>query len=195
MPHHLHKTRPFPLIYMKHTLFTAYTYHLHQMHPNLCTYCRCEPHISLICSQSLPHVSLSLCPSLSLCVVKPVSDAGDQSHKMSTERCVHLIVAGLSNRVKEMWIGQQPFLLFFYLWQYTPTFAWYITNLLGRKRVQNFKAGLVRKRRALRNRTRIFLHPDYLRDVLMWLTFFFPGRRHGVFYQAKGKDELKTCTD
>lgn len=75
-------------------------------------------------------------------VEKPVSDAGDQSHKMSTERCVRLILAGLSNRVKEMWIGQQPFLLFFYLWQYTPTFAWYITNLLGRKRVRNFKAGL-----------------------------------------------------
>ncbi|XP_026795108.2 dehydrogenase/reductase SDR family member 7 isoform X1 [Pangasianodon hypophthalmus] len=75
-------------------------------------------------------------------VDKPVSMAGDQTHKMSTERCVRLILAGLSNRVKEMWIAQQPFLLFFYLWQYTPTLAWYITNLLGRKRVQNFRAGL-----------------------------------------------------
>ncbi|KAF7710770.1 dehydrogenase/reductase SDR family member 7 [Silurus meridionalis] len=75
-------------------------------------------------------------------VNKLMSDAGDQSHKMSTERCVRLILAGLSNRVKEMWIAQQPFLLFFYLWQYTPTLAWYITNLFGRKRVQNFKAGL-----------------------------------------------------
>ncbi|KAI5611756.1 dehydrogenase/reductase SDR family member 7 [Silurus asotus] len=75
-------------------------------------------------------------------VNKLMSGAGDQSHKMTTERCVRLILAGLSNRVKEMWIAQQPFLLFFYLWQYTPTLAWYITNLLGRKRVQNFKAGL-----------------------------------------------------
>ncbi|XP_027023362.1 dehydrogenase/reductase SDR family member 7 [Tachysurus fulvidraco] len=75
-------------------------------------------------------------------VNKPLSNVGDQSHKMSTERCVRLIVVGLSNRVKEMWIAQQPFLLFFYLWQYTPTLAWYITNLLGRKRVQNFQAGL-----------------------------------------------------
>uniref|UniRef100_A0A3B1KHA9 Dehydrogenase/reductase (SDR family) member 7 n=1 Tax=Astyanax mexicanus TaxID=7994 RepID=A0A3B1KHA9_ASTMX len=73
---------------------------------------------------------------------KPVSSAGDQTHKMSTERCVHLIMAGLANRVKEMWIGQQPFLLFFYVWQYTPTLAWFMTSLLGRKRVQNFKAGL-----------------------------------------------------
>lgn len=62
---------------------------------------------------------------------------------MSTERCVHLILVGLANRVKEMWIAQQPFLLFCYLWQYTPTLAWFVTNILGRKRVQNFKAGLV----------------------------------------------------
>ncbi|TST98540.1 Dehydrogenase/reductase SDR family member 7 [Bagarius yarrelli] len=75
-------------------------------------------------------------------VDKPLSNVGDQSHKMSTKRCVGLILAGLSNRVKEMWIAQQPFLLFFYLWQYTPTLAWYITDLFGRKRVQNFKAGM-----------------------------------------------------
>ncbi|XP_035387520.1 dehydrogenase/reductase SDR family member 7 [Electrophorus electricus] len=73
---------------------------------------------------------------------KPVSSAGDQMHKMTTERCVCLILAGLSNRVKEMWIAQQPFLLMFYLWQYAPTLAWYMTNMLGKKRVQNFKAGL-----------------------------------------------------
>ncbi|KAK1791299.1 hypothetical protein P4O66_013317, partial [Electrophorus voltai] len=74
---------------------------------------------------------------------KPVSSAGDQMHKMTTERCVCLILAGLSNRVKEMWIAQQPFLLMFYLWQYAPTLAWYMTNMLGKKRVQNFKAGLL----------------------------------------------------
>lgn len=73
---------------------------------------------------------------------KPVPTAGDQMHKMSTERCVHLILVGLANRVKEMWIAQQPFLLFCYMWQYTPTWAWYFTNILGKKRVQNFKAGM-----------------------------------------------------
>lgn len=75
-------------------------------------------------------------------VDKPLSNVGDQSHKMSTERCVRLILAGLSNRVKEMWIAQQPFLLLFYLWQYTPTLARYITKRFARKRVQNFKAGM-----------------------------------------------------
>lgn len=53
------------------------------------------------------------------------------------------MLVGIANGVKEMWIAQQPFLLFYYVWQYAPTFAWFITNKLGRKRVQNFKAGLV----------------------------------------------------
>ncbi|XP_058242440.1 dehydrogenase/reductase SDR family member 7 isoform X2 [Hemibagrus wyckioides] len=96
--------------------------------------------ISTICPG--PVVSQIVHNAFSEQVNKPLSNAGDQYHKMSTERCVRLILAGLSNRVKEMWIAQQPFLLVFYLWQYTPTLAWYITSLLGRKRVQNFKAGL-----------------------------------------------------
>lgn len=73
---------------------------------------------------------------------KPVSTVGSQEHKMSTSRCVRLILVGITNRVQEMWIAQQPFLVFYYAWQYTPTLAWFITNKLGRKRVQNFKAGL-----------------------------------------------------
>lgn len=73
---------------------------------------------------------------------KPVPVAGSQAHKMSTCRCVRLMLVGIANGVKEMWIAQQPFLLFYYAWQYTPTVAWFITNKLGRKRVQNFKAGL-----------------------------------------------------
>ncbi|XP_047467445.1 dehydrogenase/reductase SDR family member 7 [Mugil cephalus] len=73
---------------------------------------------------------------------KPVASAGSQEHKMPTARCVRLMLVGIANGVKEMWIAQQPFLLFYYAWQYAPTFAWYLTNVLGRKRVQNFKAGL-----------------------------------------------------
>ncbi|XP_041809917.1 dehydrogenase/reductase SDR family member 7 [Chelmon rostratus] len=73
---------------------------------------------------------------------RPVATVGNQEHKMPTSRCVRLMLVGIANGVKEMWIAQQPFLLFYYAWQYTPTFAWFITNILGRKRVQNFKAGL-----------------------------------------------------
>ncbi|KAG5857728.1 hypothetical protein ANANG_G00022450 [Anguilla anguilla] len=75
-------------------------------------------------------------------VDKPVSAPGDQMHKMPTARCAHLILVGIANRIKEMWIAKQPFLAFYYAWQYAPTLAWYLTDLLGRKRVQNFKAGL-----------------------------------------------------
>ncbi|XP_034419176.1 dehydrogenase/reductase SDR family member 7 [Cyclopterus lumpus] len=75
-------------------------------------------------------------------VLKPMAAAGNQGHKMATSRCVRLMLVGIANGVKEMWIAQQPFLLFYYTWQYAPTFAWFVTNVLGRKRVQNFKAGL-----------------------------------------------------
>ncbi|KAM9355552.1 dehydrogenase/reductase SDR family member 7 [Pholidichthys leucotaenia] len=73
---------------------------------------------------------------------KPVATVGSQEHKMPTSRCVRLILGGIANGVKEMWISQQPILMFYYFWQYAPTFAWYLTNVLGRKRVENFKAGL-----------------------------------------------------
>lgn len=73
---------------------------------------------------------------------KPVASAGNQDHKMPTSRCVRLMLVGIANGVKEMWIAQQPFLLFYYAWQYAPTFAWFATNTLGKKRVQNFKAGV-----------------------------------------------------
>lgn len=67
----------------------------------------------------------------------------DQQHKMSTSCCVRWILVGMANQAKEMWIADQPILLFIYLWQYAPTWAWFFTDLLGRKMVQNFKAGLV----------------------------------------------------
>ncbi|XP_077411665.1 dehydrogenase/reductase SDR family member 7 isoform X1 [Vanacampus margaritifer] len=73
---------------------------------------------------------------------KPVASPGDQEHKMATSRCVSLILAGVANGVKEMWIAQQPFLAFYYVWQYAPTFAWFVTKFLSKKRVQNFKSGV-----------------------------------------------------
>ena len=86
---------------------------------------------------------LTLISCLIPSVSKAIPTAGDQQHKMVTSRCVRLILVGIANGTKEMWIAQQPFLLFYYVWQYAPTWAWFITDVLGRKRVQNFKAGLV----------------------------------------------------
>lgn len=74
---------------------------------------------------------------------KAILTAGEQQHKMSTSCCVCLILVGITNGAKEMWIAWQTVLLFNYVWQYAPIWAWFITDVLGRKRVQNFKAGLV----------------------------------------------------
>lgn len=90
-------------------------------------------------SLGLFHSSVHICPPLP----KPLATPGSQEHKMPTSRCVRLMLVGIANNIKEMWIAEQPFLLFHYLWQYTPTVAWCVTNILGRKRVQNFKSGLV----------------------------------------------------
>ncbi|KAG2457735.1 DHRS7 reductase, partial [Polypterus senegalus] len=67
----------------------------------------------------------------------------DQSHKMSTQRCIHLILVAMANNLEEVWIADQPFLAVQYLWQYAPTWAWWITSKLGKRRVENFKRGLV----------------------------------------------------
>ncbi|XP_069495007.1 dehydrogenase/reductase SDR family member 7 isoform X2 [Ambystoma mexicanum] len=66
----------------------------------------------------------------------------DQSYKMPTARCVHLMLIAIANNLKESWISDQPFLSIFYLWQYSPTWAWWITEKIGRKRIMNFKSGL-----------------------------------------------------
>jgi hypothetical protein len=50
----------------------------------------------------------------------------------------------MANDLKEVWIADQPFLLMAYLWQYMPTLAWWLTNKVGKKRITNFKSGMVR---------------------------------------------------
>lgn len=75
-------------------------------------------------------------------VTKTLGSDGDQSHKMATSRCVRLMLISMANDLKEVWIAEQPFLLMVYLWQYMPTWAWWITNKLGKKRIENFKKGL-----------------------------------------------------
>ncbi|KAM5241620.1 dehydrogenase/reductase SDR family member 7 isoform 2-T2 [Hipposideros larvatus] len=79
--------------------------------------------------------------SLTTEVTKPLGNDGDQSHKMATSRCVRLMLISMANDLKEVWIAKHPFLLMIYLWQYMPTWAWWITNKLGKKRIENFKKG------------------------------------------------------
>lgn len=73
-----------------------------------------------------------------------MGNSGDQSYKMPTSHCVRLMLITMANDLKEVWIADQPFLLIAYLWQYMPTWAWWITNKFGKKRIENFKSGVVR---------------------------------------------------
>ncbi|KAM8921145.1 dehydrogenase/reductase SDR family member 7 [Pelodytes ibericus] len=66
----------------------------------------------------------------------------DQSYKMATERCVRLILVTTANNLYETWISDQPYLTFFYLWQYAPTLARRLTAKIGKRRIENFKSGI-----------------------------------------------------
>lgn len=62
---------------------------------------------------------------------------------MPTERCVRLTLVSTANDLKEAWISDHPYLAVCYLWQYAPTWAWWLMNRMGKRRIQNFKSGVV----------------------------------------------------
>ncbi|XP_038631746.1 dehydrogenase/reductase SDR family member 7 isoform X2 [Scyliorhinus canicula] len=74
--------------------------------------------------------------------VKAVTETSVQTCKMSTARCVRLMLVGMANELKELWISEQPILLYVYLWQYAPTLAWLVANKISVKRIKNVKSGL-----------------------------------------------------
>ncbi|XP_072424485.1 dehydrogenase/reductase SDR family member 7 isoform X4 [Chiloscyllium punctatum] len=74
--------------------------------------------------------------------LQPISENSAQTCKMSTARCVQLMLVGMANELKEMWISGQPLLLYVYLWQYAPTLAWLVANKMSVKRIKNLKSGL-----------------------------------------------------
>ncbi|XP_026510004.1 dehydrogenase/reductase SDR family member 7 [Terrapene carolina triunguis] len=73
---------------------------------------------------------------------KTLDNTGDQSHKMPTDRCVRLTLVSMVNDLKEAWISDHPYLAVCYLWQYAPTWAWWLMNKMGKIRIQNFKRGV-----------------------------------------------------
>ncbi|XP_078090337.1 dehydrogenase/reductase SDR family member 7 isoform X2 [Mustelus asterias] len=73
---------------------------------------------------------------------KAVTETSVQTCKMSTARCVRLMLVGMANELKELWISEQPILLYVYLWQYAPTLAWLVANKMSVKRIKNLKSGL-----------------------------------------------------
>uniref|UniRef100_A0A674EJF2 Dehydrogenase/reductase (SDR family) member 7 n=1 Tax=Salmo trutta TaxID=8032 RepID=A0A674EJF2_SALTR len=107
-------------------------------------------HLDTYIEADFPRILIStVCPGPVLSQIvqntfteEAILTAGEQQHKMSTSCCVCLILVGITNGAKEMWITWQTVLLFNYVWQYAPIWTWFITDVLGRKRVQNFKVGL-----------------------------------------------------
>ncbi|XP_048218250.1 dehydrogenase/reductase SDR family member 7 [Perognathus longimembris pacificus] len=102
---------------------------------------------------SYPGISIStVCPgpvqsdvvknALTEEVTKTVVNDGDQSHKMATSRFVQLMLISMANDLKEVWIGDQPYLLAVYICQYMPTFGWWLISKLAKKRIENFKKGV-----------------------------------------------------
>ncbi|XP_036887187.1 dehydrogenase/reductase SDR family member 7 [Sturnira hondurensis] len=75
-------------------------------------------------------------------VTQSVGSDPDQPNKMATSRCARLMLVSMANDLKEVWIGEQPFLLVVYLWQYMPTWGIWLMNRLGKKIIANFKGGL-----------------------------------------------------
>uniref|UniRef100_A0A8B9ZPU2 Dehydrogenase/reductase SDR family member 7 n=1 Tax=Anas zonorhyncha TaxID=75864 RepID=A0A8B9ZPU2_9AVES len=61
---------------------------------------------------------------------------------MPTDRCVRLTLVSTANDLKEAWISDHPYLAVCYLWQYAPTWAWWLMNRMGKRRIQNFKSVL-----------------------------------------------------
>lgn len=62
---------------------------------------------------------------------------------MPTDRCARLTLVSTANDLKEAWISDHPYLAVTYLWQYAPTWAWWLMNRMGKRRIQNFKSGVV----------------------------------------------------
>ncbi|XP_074852400.1 dehydrogenase/reductase SDR family member 7 [Carettochelys insculpta] len=73
---------------------------------------------------------------------KSLQKPGDQSHKMPTDRCVRLTLVSIANDLNEAWVSDHPYLAICYLWQYAPTWAWWLLNKMGKIRIRNFKSGV-----------------------------------------------------
>ncbi|XP_065882586.1 dehydrogenase/reductase SDR family member 7-like [Dysidea avara] len=98
--------------------------------------------IQLVCPG--PVVSKISLNAFSSQLEKPVEALEEnQAGRMSTERCVHLMLIGMANRLKELWISPHPVLLFTYIMQYFPNIALMMGQVIGPKRVKAFKAGNV----------------------------------------------------
>ena len=52
----------------------------------------------------------------------------DDSKRMPTDRCAHLMAVTLANQLDEVWICPQPILIYYYTTQYMPSFTRFISS-------------------------------------------------------------------
>jgi hypothetical protein len=64
-----------------------------------------------------------------------------EGKKMATERCTNLIAKGMYHKVDEMWISDQPFLLFTYMNVYAPWLTRQMFKIVGPMRVKVLREG------------------------------------------------------
>jgi len=71
----------------------------------------------------------------------PNNPTADEGVKMTTLRCVELMLRGMYHKVDEMWISDQPILLFTYLNTYAPWVSRQLLKYVGPARVKILKEG------------------------------------------------------
>jgi len=69
---------------------------------------------------------------------QPVEDA---LHRLTAQRCAHLMAAAMWRRLPESWIAPQPILAYVYVRQYWPSLFFRMGRNAGRRRVEAFRDG------------------------------------------------------
>ncbi|KAK6791643.1 hypothetical protein RDI58_010724 [Solanum bulbocastanum] len=69
-------------------------------------------------------------------VETPNPRTGSTERRVSSERCVELIIVAASHGIKEAWISYQPVLAVMYLMQYMPSVGYWLMDKIGEKRVE-----------------------------------------------------------
>ena len=65
----------------------------------------------------------------------------DAVHRLTAERCAHLMAAAIHSKLPEAWLAPQPILGYMYIAQYLPTLYHALSPSIGARRVQAFLGG------------------------------------------------------
>ncbi|CAL1528428.1 unnamed protein product [Lymnaea stagnalis] len=68
-------------------------------------------------------------------------EVGKDEKRMSAERCAYLSCVAIANRMYQVWLAQQPVLLFVYIMQYLPDLGTWFLLKMGLKRIAKMREG------------------------------------------------------